>query len=170
MTILIRPLKSRESKAVYQMFQEIPPKENGASNKAHGLTFAEFQNFCKTAVLRSKGKNVPAGHVAQILYLIFDEETPVGFGKFRPFMNEECIKNRAFHFGYMIAPKYRRKGYATHFISFIKKEAEKYNLTEIRGTAFVENIASCRVMEKNGGVLELCADGEATYVIPLKNN
>ena len=56
----------------------------------------------------------------------------------------------------------------TAFISFVKKEALKRGLTEIRGTALIENMASRRVMEKNGGVLESAYDNGATYVIPLQ--
>jgi len=169
MTIKIRPIQNTESEAVYEMFQKIPSVENDATNKANGLTFDEFQEFCKKAVLRSKESH-EEGHAITIMYLIFDDETPVGFGKFRPIMTDLCIKNRAFHFAYMISPKYRGRGYATQFIAFLKQEALKYGLTEIKGTALIENKASCRVMEKNGGILEDCLDGEATYVIPLKKN
>ena len=166
MTIEIRPIQNSESEAVYEMFQQIPSVENKATNKANGLSFDEFQDFCKNAVLRAV-KSSSENHVITIMYLIFDDKIPVGFGKFRPFMNEICIKNRAFNFAYMVAPKYRGKGHATRFIAFLKQEALKYGLSEIRGTALTENRASCRVMEKNGGVVEACFDGETTYVISL---
>ena len=166
MTIKIRPIREQESEEVYQMFQKIPREENEATNKANGLSFEEFQDFCKKAVLRSK-ESLQEGHAITITYLIFDDEKPVGFGKFRPVMTDLCIQNRAFHFAYMIAPQYRGRGYATAFIKFLKNEALKHGLTEIRGTALIDNKASCKVMEKSGGVLENCSDGEATYVIRL---
>ena len=168
MTIKIRPFRKLESRAVYEMLQTITREENEATNKVGGITFDEFKEFCKNAVQRAKGQKLPEGHIPQITYLIFDEDIPVGFGKFRPIMNELCIKNRAFHFSYMIAPKHRGKGYATAFIAFIKKKALKRGLTEIRGTALIENMASRRGMEKNGGILESAYDNGATYVIPLK--
>ncbi|MBR2299385.1 MAG: GNAT family N-acetyltransferase [Alphaproteobacteria bacterium] len=164
--IKIRPILETESEEVYRMFQEIPQEENEATNKAHGLSFDGFQDFCKKAVLRSK-ESPQDGHAITITYLIFDGEIPVGFGKFRPIMTELCVQNRAFHFAYMIAPKFRGRGYATAFIKFLKNEALKYGLTEIRGTALIDNKASCKVMEKNGGIMEDCSDGEATYVISL---
>jgi len=166
MTVYIRPIEKSESESVYQMFQQIPAVENEATNKASGLSFDDFQDFCKKAVLRSKECH-QAGHAITITYLIFDDDVPVGFGKFRPIMTDLCIQNRAFHFAYMIAPQYRGKGYATHFISFLKQEARKYGLTEIKGTALTDNKASCRVMEKNGGILVDSSSGEATYVIYL---
>ena len=166
MNLHIRSICETESELVYRMFQNIPKVENDATNKANGLTFDEFQDFCKKAVLRSK-ECEEEGHAITIMYIIFDGDVPVGFGKFRPIMTDLCIKNRAFHFAYMIAPQFRGRGYATAFIEFLKNEALKYGLTEIRGTASMDNKASCKVMEKNGGILEDCSDGEATYVIKL---
>ena len=166
--IRIRPLKAIESHAVYQMFHSIPQKENDAENKAANLTIKEFRDFCKQAVLNAKGEKLAKGRVPQITYLIFDGETPVGFGKFRPVMNKFCIQSRIFNFAYMIVPKFRGRGYATKFIDFLKKEAQKYGLKEIRGSARTDNKGSCRVMEKNGGILENDQNNESTYVIPTE--
>ena len=174
MTITIRPIQERENDAVYQMFQDIPEEENRATNHAHGMTHLEFEAFCKKmnnhSVLNAHGlKEFPDGKVPSTMYIILDDDVPVGFGKFRPFLNEACIKNRAGHFAYMISPKHRGKGYATAFLSFVKDEAEKMGLTEIEGTPLVKNIASCRVMEKNGGKIKEYADDEVTYIFTLKS-
>ncbi|MBP5534789.1 MAG: GNAT family N-acetyltransferase [Alphaproteobacteria bacterium] len=167
MTIFIRPIQEHEDDAVYQMFQDIPEEENRATNHAHGMTRKEFSEFCKKNVLNAKKEALPKDKVPQIMYIIFDDAIPVGFGKFRPFLNEFCIKTRAGHFAYMISPKYRKRGYATAFLSFIKTEAQKAGLTEIEGTPLQKNIASRRVMEKNGGVVKEYNEDEVTYVIKL---
>ena len=130
MTVLIRPIQEKENENVYQMFQDIPKEENKARNHAHGMTRDEFEKFCKKmnscSVESAKGKKeLPNGDVPQTVYIIFDNDTPVGFGKFRPFLDETCIKNRAGNFAYMISPKHRGKGYATQFLSFIKDESKR---------------------------------------------
>ena len=167
MTISIRPIQEHEDDTVYQMFQDIPEEENRATNHAHGMARKEFDEFCKKNVLNAKKEALPKDKVSQTMYIIFDNGIPVGFGKFRPFLNESCIKNRAGHFAYMVSPKYRKRGYATAFLSFIKTEAQKEGLTEIEGTPLQKNIASCRVMEKNGGVIKEYNEDEVTYVIKL---
>ena len=167
MTIIIRPIQEKEDDAVYRMFQDIPAEENRATNHAHGMSKAEFDAFCKKNVANANGENLPAGKVPQTMYLIFDDDVPVGFGKFRPFLNETCIQNRAGHFAYMVSPEYRGKGYASAYLAFIKEEAKKIGLTQIEGTPLASNIASRRVMEKNGGKVKAYADDEVTYVIDL---
>ena len=174
MTIFIRPIQEKETDDVYQMFQDIPGEENRAMNHAHGMTRDEFDAFCRKmnsrSVVNAKGiKEFPDGKVPQTEYIIFDDNVPVGFGKFRPFLNEACIKNRAGHFAYMISPKHRGKGYATVFLSFIKKEARKMGLTEIEGTPLQQNVASRKVMEKNGGKIKAFSEDEVTYVFALKS-
>ena len=174
MPVLIRSIQEKENENVYLMFQEIPEKEAEATNHAHGMTRLEFDEFYKKMNRRSlesaKGmKEFPDGKVPQTIYIIFDNDVPVGFGKFRPFLNTATIKNRAGHFAYMISPKHRGKGYATQFVSFIKREAEKLGLSEIEGTALKGNLASCRVMEKNGGKVKKCVDMDIVYIIALQN-
>ena len=170
MTIIPRPIQEKEPEAVYQMFQDIPAEENGAGNKANGMTLTEFDEYCKLNVSYAKKEGLPEGRVPQTIYIIFNDNIPVGFGKFRPFLNEDCIKRKIGHFAYMISPKFRNKGFATQFLSFIKKEAEQLGLTEIEGGALKENIASRRVMEKNGGKIKEEPEDKVIYVIPLGSN
>lgn len=172
MTLLIRPIQEHENDTVYQMFQDIPAEENGATNHANGMDHDAFDDFCKKMNSRSIAhangqKEFPDGKVPQTVYLIFEDDTPVGFGKFRPFLNEACIKNRAGHFAFMVSPKHRCKGSATKYLAFVKNEAIKLGLTEIEGTALEGNIASCRVMEKNGGTIKERVDGDVVYQIKL---
>lgn len=171
MTISIRAIQERETDDVYQMFQDIPAEENDATNHANGMNRSEFDEFCKLmdncSIATSKVKPLPEGKVPQTMYIIFDDDTPVGFGKFRPFLNEACIKNRAGHIAYMISPKYRGKGFGTAYLAFVKEEARKMGLTEIEGTVLEGNKASCCVIEKNGGKIKERVAGDVVYVIHL---
>ena len=172
MPLMIRPIQEKESDAVYQMFQDIPAEENGATNHAHGMTRPEFDDFCKKMAARSVAqangrKEFSDGKVPQTIYIIVEEGIPVGFGKFRPFLNEACFQNRAGHFAFMISPKHRCKGCATKYLEFIKGEATTLGLPEIEGVALESNVASCRVMEKNGGTVKQRIDGDVVYAIKL---
>lgn len=174
MTVVIRPIQEHENDAIYQMFQDIPAEENRATNHANGLSRTDFDTFCKKMNARSienanGKKEFDDGKVPSTMFIILDNDIPVGFGKFRPFLNEACIKNRAGHFAYMISSKHRGRGYATAFLSFVKEEARKFGLTEIEGTPLRQNIASCKVMEKNGGKIKEYTDDEVTYTFALKS-
>ena len=173
MTVVIRPIQEHENDAIYQMFQDIPAEENRATNHANGLSRTDFDRFCKKmnarSIVHANGKKeFDDGKVPSTMFIILDNDVPVGFGKFRPFLNASCIKNRAGHFAYMISPKHRGKGCATIFLSFLKEEARKMGLTEIEGTSLVKNIASCRVMEKNNGKIKEYNGDEVTYIFALK--
>lgn len=167
MTLTIRPIQKKETDAVWQMFQHIPSKENEATNHAYGLSRVQFDAFCQQQVAKAQGKGLSADKVPTTMYIIFDEDVPVGFGKFRPHLNATCLQNRAGHCAYMIAPQYRGKGYATAFLSFIKAQAKQLRLSEIEVTSLESNKASCRVIEKNGGKVKKRIAGEVVYVIAL---
>ena len=172
MSVSIRPIQKHENDDVYQMFQDIPEEENDATNHANGMNRSDFDEFCKQmdarSIAKANGKKeFSDGKVPQTMYIIFNDEIPVGFGKFRPFLNEACIRNRAGHFAYMISPKHRGKGYATTFLSFIKSEALKLGLNELEGTVLEKNTVSCHIMEKVGGRIKERVESDIVYTIDL---
>ena len=57
------------------------------------------------------------------------------------------------HIGYGVVPWRRREGCATFALGAILREARGVGLTAVELTADPENIASVRVIEKNGGQL-----------------
>lgn len=69
----------------------------------------------------------------------------------------------------MISPKYRNKGYATQFLSFLKEEASVFGLKEIMVGVLKENTISRHIIEKSGGVLKECAEERAIYTIALQD-
>jgi predicted acetyltransferase len=67
------------------------------------------------------------------------------------------------HVGYHVVPSRRRRGHATQMLAQAKPACRQLGLTEILVTCAEGNIASRRVMERNGGVLERIVDGELHY-------
>lgn len=173
----ILPIKENETDDVYQMFQEIPAEENGATNHANGLNREDFDEFCKKmneySIANAAGKKeFPNGKVPQTMYIISNNKgTPVGFGKFRPYLNDACIRNRAGNFAYMIHKDFRRMGFGTAFLLFVLDQAQNMGLSEIEGTALKENKASCLLMEKHGGIFckRKSVKGDAVYKFNIKN-
>lgn len=57
------------------------------------------------------------------------------------------------HIGYAVVPWKRGRGYATRALSLLLPEARKEGLTYVEITTDVDNVASQRVIESNGGEL-----------------
>ena len=55
------------------------------------------------------------------------------------------------HFGYAVVPWKRRRGYATEALRMMLDDARAVGLSSVEITADKGNIASCRVIEANGG-------------------
>ncbi len=171
MSILIRPIKEKETKAVWQMFQDIPAKENNTSNHANGIPFEEFDNFCKETVEASKMENLTKRTIPEIMYLMFDNDIPIGFAKLRPFLNEKAQLKRVSQFAYMISPQYRAKGYGKQLFSFLKNESQKIGLSEVKIGSLRENSISRHIIEKNGGILvDDSTEARVIYKIMLEKS
>ena len=72
------------------------------------------------------------------------------------------------HIGYNVVPEHRRQGHATAMLAGALILCRPFGLTKVLVTCDDTNIASRRVIEANGGVLELVAgDGTCRYWIRL---
>ena len=60
------------------------------------------------------------------------------------------------HVGYAVRPSKRRKGYGTEALQCLIHEARKMNLHKLMPICDAANIASRKVIERNGGILIDC--------------
>lgn len=167
MTISLRPLNSHEADSVYQMFFNMPVDENGLENKAAGMTRPEFDAWCHKKTIESSGVNLQPNRVAQTHYILFENDIPIGVSKLRHSLTEGLLK-RGGHIGYGIIKEYRGKGYGQIMLKEILKEAKKMGIDSCLLTTNEDNMASRKVIEKNGGILEHIADNETHYWVSTK--
>lgn len=71
------------------------------------------------------------------------------------------------HIGYHVVPGQRRRGHATAMLAAARAWCRGLGLTRVLVTTAADNVASCRVIEANGGVLVSDADGVLRYWIDL---
>ena len=64
------------------------------------------------------------------------------------------------HIGYQTSPKFRRQGIMTKLLSFALEQYAKRGISPVLITAREDNIASCKTIEKAGGILENIMDLE----------
>jgi len=91
---------------------------------------------------------------APLIYAVTLDGIHIGHVQIVPFGKEWEI-------GYHIGKEYTGKGYATEVVRLFLPDIMKYlDITKIYGLCHADNIASCRVLEKNGFVLEFSGMGK----------
>lgn len=94
------------------------------------------------------------GLVDEAVFLAFDsDEHLVGISDIRLGTND-FIRNFAGQIGYSVRPSQRKKGYASEILRLTLRKAAEYGFSELLITCNDPNIASAKVIEKNGGILE----------------
>ena len=137
---------------IYEMLQRIGMNENSFKNTAHGLTYIEFKEWLIEQDAWSRGVLLPETYVAQTVFWLFDCNVPVGYGKIRHSLND-FSRNNGGNIGFAIDPLQRGKGYATILLHELIIKADELGVLEKLLTVDKGNIASRKVIEKNGGIL-----------------
>ncbi len=93
------------------------------------------------------------GKVDEVVFLAYNNDTLVGISDIRLTSND-FVNTYAGQIGYSVLPSLRGKGYATKMLKLTLKKAKQYNFNKILITCNEPNIASAKVIERNGGILE----------------
>ena len=101
-------------------------------------------------------KTVPEGYVPDTLYFLMDSGSDKILGRvsIRHRLNDHLLNNPGGHIGYAVAPSERRRGYATEQLRLALEKCKEMGIGPVLITCHKENIASAKVIQKNGGVLE----------------
>lgn len=157
MKIELRALSINDTDTVYQLFQDMPAKENGAENKAHGLSREEFGKWVEKEIDMSDGKNLPAGYVPGTTYILWIDNIPVGRGNLRHYLVPSLERDGG-HIGIQLSPKYRGRGYGHILLTEMLKEAKKRGISRALVFNHNNNTAAWKMSERAGGVLESITD------------
>ena len=119
-----------------------------------GFDFMEYVTSL-TRKSQNMGNYLEEGLVPFTTYWFIDEkrDTIFGVSRLRHCLNSVSIKEGG-HIGYDVPPSHRGAGIATELLRQTIIKAKAYKLPRLLLTCDVDNFASIRVIEKNGGVLE----------------
>ena len=78
-----------------------------------------------------------------------------------------ALRHDGGHVGYHVVPRYRRQGHATAMLAAACGKCREYGMTRLLVTCQAGNIASRRVIEANGGVLDNQAGGICRFWVTL---
>lgn len=113
----------------------------------------DFSPYLKQSDEMSRGVNLKTGQVPMTLYwLLRNGAEIVGEIRLRHPLNEK-LKHFGGNIGYAIRPGERKKGYGTRMLALTLAEALGLGLTSVILTCDTSNVASARVIVKNGGRL-----------------
>ena len=130
----------------------MPEDENGLVSEWTGISREEFVTAALPMMLaRSKGEDLPEGYVPETTYFLWNDGEILGQFRLRHYLNES-LRRGAGHIGYFIAPPFRNRGFGEEGLRLLLEKAadivpeDEFYLRVRKG-----NLASFRVMEKNGG-------------------
>jgi predicted acetyltransferase len=125
--------------------------------------FAEFVGYLETDA-RPEAER-PTGHVPQSTWWLVDEEEYLGRISVRHDLTQ-WLREYGGHIGYEVRPSARRRGHATRMLREVLPHAHALGIESALLTCDTDNVASARVIEAAGGVLEDQRGVKLRYWVP----
>jgi len=115
--------------------------------------FADPDEYYDLALRFEHDRDLPDGLVPMSRFLFFDGDWLVGQSNLRRRLSPALHLDGG-HIGYAVRPSARRCGYATEILWQTLEEAHRIDIAKALVTVATTNLASLRVVEKNGGVFD----------------
>lgn len=150
--MILRELELKDQKA----FEVLLENWDGATgfNMLFGL-IAEmnFEGYLDILRESKEGLNLPTGHVPSTALFGFVGDEIVGKASIRHYLNDHLEKVGG-HIGYGVLPAHRSKGFASLMLKESLTHCWNLGLKKVLVTCDESNLASVKVIVKNGGLLE----------------
>jgi predicted acetyltransferase len=118
------------------------------------LARRDFAAFVDDLRNESLGVGLPPDIVPQTTYVLLNREgRALGEIRCRWRLTPPFERHNG-HIGYNVRPRHRGKGYATRMLALVLEKARALGLERVMLPVRDENLASVRVIVKNGGVIE----------------
>lgn len=110
-----------------------------------------FHDYIKQLNDQAKGRGLPEGWVPASSFFLLDDKNKIyGAINIRHRLTE-ILETLGGHIGYSIRPTERKKGYGSLILNLGLQEAIKLGLKKVLVTCNINNIASAKVIQNNGG-------------------
>lgn len=149
----------------YEMYRDIPAKESGSTNLCNGLPFDVFPSFIESQMAR-KYQTISPFDTPTAIYIFYVNDKPIGYAGLRLDIDEKWKKWSGNIF-YAVRSSARGKGYGTALLDAMLKEAKNHGIDEVLIQSSAGNIASQKIIEKNGGKFLSEDEGTRYYKITI---
>ena len=112
-----------------------------------------FAQFVRRLMDGAAGIGIPDDHVPCNVYWLVRGNRVLGNCSLRHRLTER-LRDYGGHIGYSVRPSERRKGYGTLMLRLALAKARQRGIARVLVTCDKDNIASARVIQANGGVLD----------------
>ncbi len=151
---MLREITPDLAAAYLAMVDEFEAAGEGYGWNDAELAHRDFAAFVDDLRNESLGIGLPPGIVPQTTYALVDREgRALGEIRLRPHLTPPFEQHNG-HIGYNVRPGQRGKGYATRMLALALDQARALGLERVMLPVEGENLASVRVIAKNGGMLE----------------
>lgn len=113
----------------------------------------DFGAYVALLQRQSRGESLPEGKVPHTELWLVEGDEFLGRVDIRHHLNPR-LSQEGGHIGYDVRPTQRRKGYGKLALELGIAKARELGIEEVLVTCDVNNLASKKVIESNGGVLE----------------
>lgn len=147
----LRKINKDDAYAQWQYTTKLPEDENGLTNPYHGVSYDEYVKRVLPEIISYEHPvNMPDWFVPETYYYLWDDDKLVGEFRIRHYLTD-ALREGAGHIGYSICKDMRGRGYGTAGLK-LTVEAAKTIVPEdeIYLRVYKDNIASQRIMKKNG--------------------
>src|ERR1035437_2378871 len=156
--MILRPLDMNDKKQAIQAHQELTLDDftfllNSYDENESWAIYIDRVNSA------SRDQNLPVGRVPSTFLVAEVDGQIVGRVSIRHQLNQ-YLEQRGGHIGFAIRPEFRGQGFATEILLEALENASTLGIERVLVTCDDTNIASSRVIEKCGGVLEYVVDPE----------
>ena len=124
---------------------------SGELDKFNRLPGDDFAAFVAQLAREARGEGLPDWAVPQNIYWVVSNGRIVGMLKLRHRLTP-ALENYGGNIGYAVRPSARGRGVATRMLALALEKARALGLQRVLLTCNPENLASARVMVKNGAV------------------
>ena len=137
---------------LYEMYQDIPTNEVGSTNVFFNLSSTDF--YEKIDLLKKEEDNINQEINTCKIDIYFVNNKPIGEVGIRTTLNDFWC-NKGSQIFYKIRKSERKKGYGTRMLELALIECRKLGFQKVRINCDDNNVASKKVIEKNGGVIDI---------------
>ena len=150
---LIEPTVELESEFL-AMAEEYHTADMEKCLKLYSEALDDFSTYVADLRNAAHGNGLPAGWVpTSTFWLVGSKNVMLGTIRLRHRLTP-LLEREGGHIGYDIRPSERRKGYGTIILALSLVKAWEMGLTRVLVTCDTDNIASVKIIEKNGGKFE----------------
>lgn len=130
-----------------------------SARETRQISEEEFEKFLKKKEDERQGRNLKNEYVPATTLWFVEGDKWLGEINIRHKSTPHLL-HLGGHIGYALRPSARGKGFGTKMLELALPKAKELGFEKVLITCDNENIASARVIEKNGGVLENIVERE----------